>query len=290
MSLLKKISSNFENPYHGSGSGSGRDGSANNANSEKEFFSTPENLSNKKKNFSNVGNAAACGDEDNVKREPARVAAKQIEQIEPGDQAAAQASTQPANSPPTTSPELPAAVPCLFCSCPAIWLDFNGNVHCYQCEPPPSQSMIHGRWTLSEGNNSDNDSGNGGPATWIDRGRPERSTRSAPVASTSQSTNKSTAKTSRKTTSTNSSTTTSTTNPPPAAAVPLLDKIGHDNAEPWIETTETDSTGRVVTIHRPASLAARGPVMGEGFSSFERDPDDPTGKRLIFSGWTWFDW
>ncbi len=63
--------------------------------------------------------------------------------------------------------------------------------------------------------------------------------------------------------------------------------INLDNGRDWIETTETDSAGRVVRFLRPPELAARGPVMGYGYSSFDRDP---TTGEIVFSGWQWFDW
>jgi hypothetical protein len=244
MSLLKKISSNFVNSTSASGS------------SEKIKNELPEKLSNEKINQLTESpeppesNTAASGELGYNEKK----------------------SEQPAGD---GGPTLPAPIPCLFCSCPAIWLDFNNNVHCYQCEPPPSQSMIRGRWTLSEDN--------GDPATWIDRGapgKPERTDRPARQKPGERQVAKATTTGGRG----------GKGDPPPAAAA-MIERIDHgQDYGPWIETIETDSQGIPRTIYRPAHLAARGPLFGYGFSTFDRDPDDPEGKRIVFGGLQWFDW
>lgn len=45
---------------------------------------------------------------------------------------------------------LPPPIPCLFCSCPAIWSSIYepGAYRCCDCEPPPAASLIAHRWLI----------------------------------------------------------------------------------------------------------------------------------------------
>ncbi len=242
MSLLKKISSNFDNPYRGPSEPT----DPNNEKSKNENLSFSEQ-ENKKTKFNPAAETAST---TSTSANPA--ASGELGHNEKkGDD----------------GPALPPPIPCLFCGIGVLWLDFNNNVHCYKCEPPPSQSMIRGRWVLE-----DNDE----PATWIDRGTPGRAERAKSADQQRQA-----------------ATGTTKRGASPAAAA-TLDRSERperpEQFDSWIETFEEDSAGRLIKFLRPPQLAARGPVMGYGYSSFDRDPSDTEGKRIVFSGMQWFDW